>query len=154
MKQSATILVSGRRWPRIALLAGASLLTLLLFARGFALDPVKGILQYNCQTWSRQNGLPVNGVNAITQTKDGYLWLGAAVGLVRFDGVEFNRFDLSLVPQLRRSIVTSLATAQDGGLWVGLEHSAFGFHDGQSFSFRGKEAWGKLDMNVRSIMEG
>jgi ligand-binding sensor domain-containing protein/signal transduction histidine kinase len=140
------------RWSLLAL-GGAAFLHLLHPGRGFALDPAKDVLQYNCQTWSRQNGLPVNGINAITQTKDGYLWLGTAVGLVRFDGVEFKLLDLARVRQLRNTIVTSLAGAKDGGLWVGLENSAFGLYDGQSFSFRGKDAWGQLDMNVRSILE-
>ena len=141
------------RWARIALAAGASLLSLWLPVRAWALNPVQDVLQYNCRTWSRQNGLPVNGINAITQTQDGYLWLGTAAGLVRFDGDEFKRFDLAGARQLRKSVVTCLAGDRDGGLWVGLEHSSFGFHDGRSFSFRGKEAWGKLDMNVRSIMQ-
>ena len=153
MKPFVSHPLSKRRWRRIAVGAGASFLSLLLPVGAFALDPAKDVVQYNCRTWSRQNGLPVTGVNAITQTKDGYLWLGTSAGLVRFDGVEFKRFDLAGVPQLRNSIVTSLASAREGGLWVGLEHSAFGFHDGRSFSFSGKEAWGKLDMNVRSIME-
>ncbi|HKI71135.1 MAG TPA: two-component regulator propeller domain-containing protein, partial [Verrucomicrobiae bacterium] len=129
MKPFAAHLLSKRRWRRIAFGAGASFLSLLLPVGAFALDPAKDLLQYNCRSWSRQNGLPVTGVNAITQTKDGYLWLGTSAGLVRFDGVEFKRFDLAGVPQLRNSIVTSLASARAGGLWVGLEHNAFGYHD-------------------------
>ncbi|PYM11722.1 MAG: hypothetical protein DME18_13245 [Verrucomicrobia bacterium] len=142
-----------RRYPRFALVAGVSLLGVVLSIRGLALDPAKDVLEYNCRTWSRQNGLPFNGVNAITHTKDGYLWLGTSAGLVRFDGDEFKLFDLAGTPRLRKSNVTSLASAQEGGLWVGLEHSSFGFYDGRSLSFLGKEARGRLDMNVRSIME-
>ncbi|HEY1717390.1 MAG TPA: PAS domain S-box protein [Verrucomicrobiae bacterium] len=142
------------RWSRRVWLAGALSLYFLLADHGFALDPSRDILEYNCQTWSRQNGLPANGINAITQTKDGYLWLGTAVGLVRFDGIEFKLLDLANVPQIRNTIVTSLASAKDGGLWVGLENNAFGFYDGQSFSFRGKAAYGKVNMNVRTILEG
>ena len=78
-----------------------------------------------------------NGITAITQTRDGYLWLGTPAGLVRFDGIEFKLLDLSGVTNLTSSVVTSLTSARNGGLWVGLEHSSFGFCDGRSFSFRG-----------------
>src|SRR5947208_5626417 len=38
------------------------------------------------------DGLPQNAVNAILQTRDGYLWLATFDGLVRFDGLEFTVF--------------------------------------------------------------
>jgi ligand-binding sensor domain-containing protein/signal transduction histidine kinase len=140
-----------QRWFRRALLAGAVSFPFLLPGNGFGLDPARDLLQYNCQTWGRPNGLPVNGINAITQTKDGYLWLGTAVGLVRFDGIEFKLLDLGRVPEARSSIVNSLSSAKHGGLWVGLENSSFGFCDGQTFSFRCKESWGKVDEDVEYV---
>src|ERR1700691_5154349 len=107
----------GERWIllRAAWLAGTSLLSLLLPERGLALDPGRDVLHFNCQTWNRQNGLPANGVNAITQTKDGHLWLGTAAGLVRFDGIEFKLLDLGHVPQAQNSIVSSLRRAKERG---------------------------------------
>ena len=117
----------------------------MLADRGFALDPARSLQQYNCRTWSRQNGLPANAITAITQTRDGYLWLGTAAGLVRFDGIDFKPLDLSGVTNLSSSIVTSLASARNGGIWAGLESGAFGFCDGQSFSFRGQTNWGGLE---------
>src|SRR5271157_5802477 len=140
-----------QRWFRRLLFAGAVSLGFLPPGDGWALDPARDLLQYNCQTWGRENGLPVNGINAIAQSKDGYLWLGTAVGLVRFDGIEFKLLDLGRVPQVRSSIVNSLSSAKDGGLWVGLENSSFGFCDGQSFSFRGREVWGGVDQDVEYI---
>jgi len=101
-------------------------LQLLLAARGLALDPAKDITQYNCQTWSRQNGLMVNVVNAIAQTEDGYLWLGTSAGLLRFDGTEFTPIQSG---QRDTSVVASLASARNGGLWVGMENNAVGFCD-------------------------
>jgi ligand-binding sensor domain-containing protein/signal transduction histidine kinase len=138
---------------RHRLLAAVVLLPLVLADRGFALDPAKALKQYNCRTWNRQNGLSANGITAITQTRDGYLWLGTAAGLVRFDGIEFTPLDLTSITNISDSTVTSLASARNGGMWVGLKNSSFGFCDGQSFSFRGQPAWGGLDLNVRSIME-
>ena len=154
MKPSAMDLFPRKcRWLRRAWPAGIGWLYFLLLPCGFALDPARDILQYNCRTWSRQSGLPVNGVNAIAQTRDGYLWLGTSMGLVRFDGNEFRLLDLARVREVRNSTVTSLAAASGGGLWVGLDNSAFGFCDGQSFSFRGKESWGGAGMNVHTVLE-
>ncbi len=108
-------------------------LQMLLASRGLALDPAKELTQYNCQTWSRQNGLMVNGVNAIAQTEDGYLWLGTSSGLVRYDGMGFTTLHL---PQSGNAIVTSLASTRNGGLWVGLENSTFSFYDGVGWQTR------------------
>ncbi len=44
-------------------------------------------------SWNVESGLPGNEVIAITQTRDGYLWLGTLHGLVRFDGIHFTSFD-------------------------------------------------------------
>jgi len=150
MKQPPANFRKKHRWSRRGLLAGVLLLPLVLADRGFALDPARSLQQYNCQTWSRQNGLPANGITAITQTKDGYLWFGTAAGLLRFDGTEFKVLDLHSVAALRTSYVTSLASARSGGLWVGLEQSAFGFYDGQTFSFRGAKV---VALDVQSLLE-
>ena len=113
--------------------------------------------RYNCQTWGRRNGLPVNGVSSITQTKDGYIWVGSAIGLIRFDGTEFRVVDLGQLPEAWSSgIVDGLSSARNGGLWVGLESSSYGFFDGRTFSFRTKDAWSHVDSTiqyVRSVLE-
>ena len=67
----------------------AACLFLLSAGSLLALDPAKSVFQFNCQSWTRQNGLPPDTITAVTQTKDGYIWLGTQKGLVRFDGFEF-----------------------------------------------------------------
>ena len=42
--------------------------------------------QYTRHIWRIQDGLPEDTVQAIQQSKDGYLWIGTTGGLVRFDG--------------------------------------------------------------------
>ncbi len=39
--------------------------------------------------WRTEDGLPSNHVTALTQTEDGYLWVGTDRGLARFDGKRF-----------------------------------------------------------------
>jgi len=46
------------------------------------------------RTWGTESGLPQNTVNAIVQTRDGYMWLATREGLARFDGLRFTVFGL------------------------------------------------------------
>ena len=73
-----------------------------------ALDPRKSLTQYVHDTWQTEQGLPQNSVTAITQTRDGYLWLGTQEGLVRFDGVRFTVFDTRSTPELGNNFVLCL----------------------------------------------
>src|SRR5689334_15506965 len=57
------------------------------------LYPVAASAQYQFDSWNTDNGLPQNSVNAILQTRDGYLWLATSDGLVRYDGVRFTVFN-------------------------------------------------------------
>jgi len=64
-----------------------------LISNLFALDSDKAITQYVHDVWKIEQGLPVNGVNDILQTRDGYLWFTSHETLTRFDGVKFTVFD-------------------------------------------------------------
>ena len=44
---------------------------------------------YNLRSWSKKDGLPSNGVSAVAQDAEGYIWFGTDQGVVRFDGVRF-----------------------------------------------------------------
>ncbi|MGH8173857.1 MAG: two-component regulator propeller domain-containing protein, partial [Rhodanobacteraceae bacterium] len=53
-----------------------------------ALNPSLHVTQYGHNVWRAQDGL-FAPVTAISQTRDGYLWIGTTTDLVRFDGVRF-----------------------------------------------------------------
>ncbi len=65
-----------------------------------------------------EDGLPNNRVQSMLQTADGYLWVGTAFGLARFDGVVFKVFDYGSGDFTKDSI-TALAVDSKGVLWVG-----------------------------------
>lgn len=71
--------------------------------------------------WQRENGLPQNRVTAVTQTRDGYIWVGTYNGLARFNGEQFVCFNADNTPGMASSRVTSLFEAKDGALWIGHE---------------------------------
>jgi ligand-binding sensor domain-containing protein/signal transduction histidine kinase len=83
-----------------------------------ALNPAKALTQYSRTVWTQAQGLPQDTVRAITQTPDGYLWVGTDEGLARFDGYEFAVFTKDR-GELPGDSVTALAAAADGTLWIG-----------------------------------
>ena len=84
-----------------------------------ALDPGRPLGLFSLQSWQTQNGLPQNTVEAIVQTRDGYMWLATQEGLVRFDGARFVTFDRNTTPGMSTNHVTALLEAGDGALWAG-----------------------------------
>ena len=117
-----------------------------------ALDPAKSIYQYNCKNWTRQNGLPADLITGITQTKDGYLWLGTQKGLVRFDGLEYQLFNVAL-PQGQSQEIRSVAKSREGGLWLFISRGNFGYYDGQKFSPIDDERWAGTSTESTTILE-
>ncbi len=79
--------------------------------------PVRG--EYSVRVWKAQDGLPESRIVAISQTPDGYLWIGTSSGLARFDGVRFAVFTRLNTPELRDDSILCLHPARDGSLWVG-----------------------------------
>ncbi len=69
------------------------------------------------RSWQTEDGLPQNTVNALLQTRDGYLWVGTSGGLARFDGVRFHKFGLR--DGLRSVRISKLAEDKQGALWIG-----------------------------------
>lgn len=73
--------------------------------------------QYIRHRWGVEQGFPRGPVYAITQTPDGYLWVGTEAGLLRFDGLNFQ---MITDPAHVFSIVGVLGLMPDveGNLWV------------------------------------
>jgi ligand-binding sensor domain-containing protein/two-component sensor histidine kinase len=86
-----------------------------------ALNPDRAITQYIHNSWQTDDGLPQNYVQAIAQTRDGYIWLATQEGLVRFDGISFTVFDKRNTPQLKENNIDALAADREGNLWIGTD---------------------------------
>ena len=71
------------------------------------------------QNWKKKDGLPQNFANPLTQTPDGYLWIGTQEGLARFDGVQFRVFNRKNTPEFKVNIITTLFVDRDSVLWIG-----------------------------------
>ena len=76
---------------------------------------------YRFFSWTTENGLPQNSVQALLQTRDGYLWMSTLDGLVRFDGLRFRVFNRQNTPALTTNGFSFYALLEDrqGCLWAG-----------------------------------
>ena len=104
-----------------------------------ALEPTTPLASYGRQSWGMENGLPQNTVQALAQTRDGYIWLGTEVGLVRFDGNSFAVFDKNSTPALPGADVRCLLETKDGALWIGTSEGLARWKDGTVAAFTTKE---------------
>lgn len=68
--------------------------------------------------WQTRDGLPENTVAAIAQTNDGFLWVGTAGGLARFDGGSFEVFDHTNSPTMKQTNIPCLLVSRDDVLWI------------------------------------
>jgi signal transduction histidine kinase/ligand-binding sensor domain-containing protein len=101
------------------LLCFALLLLLLAPAPAAAVDPARHISQYGHNAWRIQDGFFDGAPYSIAQNADGYLWIGGANGLVRFDGVRFVPLTPPPGEQLLSPVVARALAARDGSLWIG-----------------------------------
>jgi ligand-binding sensor domain-containing protein len=84
-----------------------------------ALDPAHRITQYGHTAWRIQDGYFAGQPWSITQTTDGYLWVGTAAGVLRFDGVQFVPLSSLAGEPLPSEDVRVVFGARDGSLWIG-----------------------------------
>ena len=135
--------------------SAARLLALLItgaiaLVPAYALNPQRAITQYTRTVWTQEHGLPQDTIRAITETKDGYLWLGTDEGLAQFDGYDFIAFNKEN-GALPNNSVTVLCAAQDGSLWIGTPGGLTHYHDHQFTTYTRKD--GLADSFVSSIAE-
>jgi ligand-binding sensor domain-containing protein/signal transduction histidine kinase len=105
---------------------------------------------YNTRLWQMGDGLPNNIVQAIAQTHDGYLWVGTREGLVRFDGINFQK--VRLVAGHAAPSISSLHQSRDGTLWIGTDSMGL-FRMSSGKIVRCPNPNGSLDFDVREIHE-
>lgn len=72
--------------------------------------------QYIRAEWGSEKGLLSGRIQALAQTRDGYLWIGTAEGLFRFDGVRFVPILTAQNHPLPQ--ILGLTVDKDGILWV------------------------------------
>lgn len=111
-----------RRFSSVLLPFSVSVVVCLFASfRVSAQVPSKPLSHYLREDLGSDRGFPGGPINAITQTSDGYLWIGAQKGLVRFDGREFHLFSQSSSNGNPLGPVLGLLPDYQGNLWVRLQ---------------------------------
>ncbi len=143
--------VSPGQMHRLKYFRVAVALLLLAGTRIHALDPNRSLNQFGHQVWLTENGLPQNTVQAIIQTRDGYLWIGTQEGLARFDGLNFTVFDKKSTPAFKSNDIRFLQEDRQGRLWISTSYGLVCRHNGQFTSFT--ESEGLPDNSVGPVVE-
>jgi signal transduction histidine kinase/ligand-binding sensor domain-containing protein len=100
-----------------------------------ALDPELNVSQYAHSAWLVQDGYFQSAPRVMTQTADGYIWIGTDSGLLRFDGVKFLPWAPPDGTSLPSSVIYSLLGAHDGSLWIGTGAGLVHVVNGTAFEF-------------------
>jgi signal transduction histidine kinase/ligand-binding sensor domain-containing protein len=104
-------------WARWSPPALAIALGLALAGDAAALDPGRPLDQIARRSWPRVQ--QSSAVRALLPARSGYLWIGTADGLVRFDGHAMVGFDGQRLPGVVTGNIERIFEAADGALWVG-----------------------------------
>jgi signal transduction histidine kinase/ligand-binding sensor domain-containing protein len=101
--------------------------------------------QYRIDRWTTDEGLPQNSVNAMIQSRDGYIWATTQGGIVRFDGVRFKVFNRSNTKGLDESRFWKMIEDKAGRIWFQSESfSLIKYENGTFTTFKiGKDFAGK-----------
>jgi signal transduction histidine kinase/ligand-binding sensor domain-containing protein len=105
-----------RTWLRRSLLVGVAGVCLVKAA--CALDPSRAVSQYVHEKWGANRGFLGGAIYAISQSDDGYLWIGTERGLVRFDGFTFALIQRPLPDSAPIGAVRGLVSDAEGNLWI------------------------------------
>lgn len=84
-----------------------------------ALDPSRSLSQFGHSVWRSLDGDFTGNPTSVTQTLDGYIWVGTSTGVKRFDGARFDVLAPPANEALARPMVYAVRGARDGSLWIG-----------------------------------
>ena len=114
-------MASGVRPWRVAILIGTMAVWPIDAAR--AMDPDRALSQYLRDRWEKSRGFAAGPVYGITQTRDGYLWIAAEKGVVRFDGLRFRLFEPLQPTSTTDTAALNVLPDPEGGLWTWLRRA-------------------------------
>ena len=96
-------------------------LSVLLAATRLGAAPI--VPSHSHDIWDRAAGFPGGYVYSITQTADGYLWIGTSKGLVRYDGLTFVAARGSDSNSEIRFPILGVVTDSNDQLWATDDHA-------------------------------
>ncbi len=89
--------------------------------------------EFMISNWKTSEGLPVNEIQDLKESPDGYLWLGTHQGLVRFDGIRFQTFFSAPSGNRFGTRVGPMEVDARGKLWVAPDQIGLLYRDTDEF---------------------
>jgi ligand-binding sensor domain-containing protein/signal transduction histidine kinase/DNA-binding response OmpR family regulator len=95
-----------------------------------------------------QNGLSDNYINCILQDNKGWLWLGTGMGINRFDGIKFKKYEVILNKGVAKENlpIRVLYECKNGDIFVGLEDFGLARYN------RNNDQFERFYLNKRAIL--
>ncbi len=134
---SAPNLIGGGRRPHH--FAAIAMMSLWMLPASFGLDPSMAANTYLHNSWTRQDEGPLREVTSLAETKDGYLWLVAGTGLLRFDGLNFSTWRPLAGETWPGDRIKVVCATSDGDLWVGTSGGVSRLRKGHLTNFSAKQ---------------
>lgn len=100
-----------------------------------ALRPNHRTSQYVHDNWTHKDGLPEGAVYSIFQCRKGYLWLGTKGNLVRFDGLDFEKYEPGDNGLSQYSFVRQIVELKDGKILAGVIGGVLQYHEAKFTQF-------------------
>ena len=105
---------------------------------------------FDTVNYGADDGLLTSEVNAVAQTRDGYLWVGTYAGLYKYNGIKFS--EAKIDSRIRN--VTSLFVDSGGKLWIGTNDSGAFCYDPETEEVASYSTSNGLSADsIRSICE-
>lgn len=118
-----------RRWFAILLFV---LLAAIPHAAAAAFE--RSVYQYHHRHWSEESDAP-RPVFAVAQDRRGYIWIAAATGLFRFDGIGFEEISRG-VDLVTHGPPSAILVRRNGDIWTSFERSGrFAVYRGGQLKF-------------------
>ncbi|MFU8861986.1 MAG: ATP-binding protein [Cyclonatronaceae bacterium] len=89
--------------------------------------------EYVFESWTTHSGLPVNHINDLYQSPDGYIWLATFSGLIRFDGVRFLEFNSGSSDHFLSNRILLIQGGANNSFWITTEHGDLILADNGTF---------------------
>lgn len=107
--------------------------------------------QFSQTVWTAGDGIP-GPVYSLAQTDDGFLWVGTADGLFRFDGVTFERIRTLGGEPIGDQEVRFLSAEAGNGLWLGYGGTGGGhLKDGHYTHLGPQQGWDIITQAVTDL---
>lgn len=106
--------------------------------------------RYNFSNFTITQGLPNNQVTSIIQDDLGYLWVGTAYGLCRFNGIQFLKYEEG--NPVSQNTIKAIYQDKEGRMWVGMLRKGVAVFTGVEFNFYNSRH-GLLSDNINAIVQ-